>query len=110
MPTRSKAKVRALRVNTSFYTLQEVAEVLRVSVSTVRRAVKAGELDVTRVGTLGQIRVSQQALDRYVERSTSNPARKHADASASIQAADTSSVRELAGTAPNGVEWRISNG
>ncbi len=123
MPKPPKLKNRDPRVNPSFYTLQEVADVLKVSVSTVRRAVKAAELDVTRVGTLGQIRVSRQALDRYIERSsdgaeasptavppTPSLPRKQPDAKPSSQSTGALSVRETTGTAPNGAAWCILNG
>lgn len=115
MPKAPKTKSRGPRVSPSFYALPEVAEVLKVSVSTVRRAVKAGELDVTRVGTLGQIRVSQQALDRYIEQSSDGAplSATASDASNSRSgrqpevkptpsASSMPPVRETAGTAPNG--------
>ena len=84
---------------------------------------KAGELDVTRVGTLGQIRVSQQALDRYIEQSSDGAplSATASDASNSRSgrqpevkptpsASSMPPVRETAGTAPNGAAWRILNG
>jgi len=123
MPKEPKTKSRGPRVSPSFYTLPEVAEVLKVSVSTVRRAVKAGELDVTRVGTLGQIRVSQQALDRYIEQSSdgstlsatasdATPSRsgRQPEVKPNPSASSMPPVRETAGTAPNGAAWRILNG
>ena len=57
-------------MNHRFLTLEEVADALRVSESTVRRAVKAGELAAARIGSLRQIRVSPQALDDYIVRSS----------------------------------------
>lgn len=99
----------------SFYTLLEVAEVLKVSVSTVRRAVKARELDVTRVGTLGQIRVSRESLDRYLARASApSCAVDRGDGSvlenATCPDVPTAPVRELSGVVPNGCSWRIING
>lgn len=47
-------------------TLKEVAEAVRVSVPTLRRAVKAGELPCVRAGHRGQIRVSQEGVDAFL--------------------------------------------
>lgn len=52
-------------VDSTYYTVKEVAALLRVSVSTVRRAVKAGELQALRVGTQGQLRVAETEIKRY---------------------------------------------
>jgi excisionase family DNA binding protein len=117
-------------VNPSFFTLKEVAELLKVSVSTIRRAVKAGELSATRVGNLGQIRVSQRALDRYVEQATNgvaapaatekgNGSEVHAPLHsragfpkhvvAQRRGADDN-IRKLSGKNPAGIAWHILNG
>jgi putative molybdopterin biosynthesis protein len=53
-------------MNTKFYTVEEVAEYLRVSEVTVRKLIEAGELKATRVGR--QYRISQEALDDYIKR------------------------------------------
>lgn len=119
-------------MSASFLTLQEVADVLRVSISTVRRAVKVGTLPVARVGTRGQIRVSQQALDGYVASGTNgqsvialggglrmpasapqgvSPEREQAEAlSNMLPVAHTKAVREITGVAANGTAWRVLNG
>ena len=47
-------------------TLNEVADALRVSVPTLRRAVKSGELQVVRTGRRGHIRVEQDALSAFL--------------------------------------------
>jgi excisionase family DNA binding protein len=47
-----------------FYTIPEVAELARVSVTTVRRHARAGSLVVSRVGK--QIRISKIELKRYL--------------------------------------------
>jgi excisionase family DNA binding protein len=43
----------------------------KISVSTVRRAIKAGELSATRIGTLGQLRISTAALKAFVDKGAS---------------------------------------
>lgn len=48
------------------YTLQELEELLKLSVSTLRRSIRSGELEHVRVGKKGQIRVSEQALEAYL--------------------------------------------
>lgn len=48
-------------------TLQEVAEAVRVSVATLRRAVKTGDLPHVRAGKRGQIRIDQAALDMFLK-------------------------------------------
>lgn len=54
-------------------TLKEVAETVRLSESTLRRAIKAGEIDVIRAGRRGQIRVSQSAMDAFLARKSCSP-------------------------------------
>lgn len=51
------------------YTVEEVAKLLKVSVATVRRLIKIGELDAFPVGN--QYRVTQEALDKYMRRKAS---------------------------------------
>lgn len=53
-------------METTYYTIKEVAGILKVSPSTVRRAIKRGDLKATRVGKQGQVRVAESALARYV--------------------------------------------
>lgn len=48
------------------YTVEEVAKMLRVSVATVRRLIKIGEIEAFSVGN--QYRVTQEALDKYMSR------------------------------------------
>jgi len=47
------------------YTLEQVAEILQVSVHTVRRLIKEGKIKAIRVGI--QLRVTQKDLDRFLE-------------------------------------------
>jgi excisionase family DNA binding protein len=48
----------------NFYTIKELAATLKISVSTVRRMIRSGELDAIRVGAQQQLRVSESALQR----------------------------------------------
>lgn len=48
-------------------TVQEVAEVMKVSDKTVRRLIKRGDLVAYKLGERGQLRVSERELERYVE-------------------------------------------
>ena len=45
-----------------FLTLEDIAERLKVSVSTVRRWVKSGDLKAIKVGNRGQYRISAEDL------------------------------------------------
>ena len=47
-------------------TLEEVADILRVKKSTVKRYIALGNLEAVRVG--GRYRVRQEALERYIAR------------------------------------------
>lgn len=53
-------------MTTKFYTVQEVAEFLRVNERTVLNFIASGELKATRVGR--QYRISQEQLDEYIAR------------------------------------------
>lgn len=48
------------------YTAEEVAKMLRVSVATIRRLIKTGEIEAIQVGN--QYRITQDALDRYASK------------------------------------------
>lgn len=48
-------------------TVQEVAEVMKVSEKTVRRLIKRGDLVAYKLGERGQLRVNEHELERYVE-------------------------------------------
>ncbi len=50
------------------YTLEEVADILKVSVSTVRNLINRGELKAIRVGF--QLRIKKEELDRYLNQSS----------------------------------------
>lgn len=51
-------------VITMIYTVEQVAEILQVSVATVRKHIKAGRLKGFRVGPL--LRVKKEDLDRFM--------------------------------------------
>lgn len=57
------------------YTVQDVADLLKVSTKTIYNMIRAGELDVIRVR--GQIRIASCALDTYISRGGSPIAEKH---------------------------------
>jgi len=48
-------------------TLHEVADVMKVSESTVRRIIREGRLKAYKIGKRGQIRVKKEELERYIE-------------------------------------------
>ena len=48
-----------------YYTVEEVAKILRVSPPTVRKLIKEGQLKAVRVGV--QIRIQKEELDRFLE-------------------------------------------
>jgi len=49
-----------------FLTLENIAERLKVSISTVRRWVKSGDLKAIKVGNRGQYRISSEDLDDFL--------------------------------------------
>lgn len=56
----------------NLYKLRDVAEILQTSVSTVRREIRAGHLETLVVGSR-QVRVTAQALARYLQSRSSAP-------------------------------------
>jgi len=61
-----KKCIEEYRMNVKFYTIEEVADILRVNPATVRKLIDTGELKATRVGR--QYRISQEQLDDYIQR------------------------------------------
>ena len=53
-------------MNVKFYTIEEVAAILRVNPATVRQLIASGELNATKVGR--QYRISEQQLQDYINR------------------------------------------
>lgn len=48
-----------------YYTIEEVATILRVSPQTVRKLIKEKQLKAVRVGV--QLRIKKEELDRFLE-------------------------------------------
>lgn len=48
------------------FTIEEIAETLKVSVDTVRRMIRDGEIHAIKVR--GQWRITKEALDHYLQR------------------------------------------
>lgn len=51
-----------------FYTLDEVAESLSISMSQMRALIKRGEIEGIQIGGRGQWRIEDVKLDEYIER------------------------------------------
>lgn len=103
-----------------FFTLKDVADILHVSVSTLRRDMKKDRLQVHRIGEQGQIRVSEPALNSYLQNcrgqiggdgsaekelniSLREPDVPYASGDVQIES------RVLKGHTPRGVDWKIIN-
>jgi site-specific DNA-methyltransferase (adenine-specific) len=52
------------------FTLQELEQLLKISISTLRRAVRSGELNHVRAGKKGQIRLTEDAVQDYLRRTS----------------------------------------
>jgi len=52
------------------FTLQELEASLKLSISTLRRAIKAGDLPHIRAGKKGQIRISEDAVQAFLEKAS----------------------------------------
>ena len=109
---------RGAHVDTTYYTVKEVAGILRISVSTVRRAVKAGGLRAARVGSQGQLRVAESELARYVDVRVNgsghgaSAARLRDDAHVSTPPADRltgASLFTIDGATAKGTPWKVIN-
>lgn len=101
-----------------FYTIRDIGQLLSVSPSTVRRAIKAGELYAIRVGDQG-LRVAESEVERYV---ADRPANKVEEAKGgrpkaagqvkkkqTAKGSQAGSVREFAGETQAGTSWRLIN-
>lgn len=51
-----------------FYTLDEVADALAISMSQLRALVKRGEIEGIQIGGRGQWRIEDVKLDEFIER------------------------------------------
>lgn len=48
-------------------TIQEVADTMKISESTIRRLIRGGRIIAFKVGERGQLRVEEKDLERYIE-------------------------------------------
>lgn len=51
-----------------FYTLDEVAESLKISMSQMRALIKRGDIEGIQIGGRGQWRIEEVKLDEYIDR------------------------------------------
>ena len=97
-----------MRLVDQYMTVEEVAKALRVSTSTVRRAISANKLEVYRIGS--RLRISEEQLQAYVgnHRSSVNGA-EHLQVRSSDSAPryETDQPSSYAGTLGNGTTWRV---
>jgi excisionase family DNA binding protein len=108
-------------VESQFFTIPEMAKILKVSVSTVRRAIKSGDIVPTRVGALGQIRIGETELNRYVARAT-HPEGNGGTGGPAVTPVASSTPEEppailqappvqmIQGTIPSGTPWKVLTG
>jgi excisionase family DNA binding protein len=99
----------------TFYTLPEVAQLLKVSVSTVRRMVRSGSIKSTRVGAQRQIRISEAALEALMNVDSESGSMvnrpKHAEieSRANGHSPVESRVNIIDGVTPRGHRWSVLN-
>jgi excisionase family DNA binding protein len=101
-----------LRMLQRLFTLQELEASLQLSISTLRRAIRAGELPHIRAGKKGQIRVSEDAVNAFLERASVFKAGASARPTATINLANHVDKPELAireGHVGNGLGYKIIN-
>jgi excisionase family DNA binding protein len=93
-------------MDVNYLTVAEVADLLRVSDSTIRRSIRSGRLDVYRVGKQGQIRISRDQLDNYLASMSSNGHNKsrHLPRVATRASEVVTTAGEIKGSA-----WKIIN-
>jgi putative molybdopterin biosynthesis protein len=53
-------------MSVKFYTIEEIADILRVNPAKVRQLLKSGDLKSTRIGK--QYRISEEQLQEYLRR------------------------------------------
>lgn len=56
------------KMSMMMFTIQEVADKMKVSNKTIRRLIKRGDLVAYRVGDRGQLRVKADDLEQYLEK------------------------------------------
>ncbi|MDR5812073.1 DNA methyltransferase [Caballeronia sp. LZ033] len=92
-------------------TLKEVAAHLKVSVSTVRRLIRNGELQSFRIGTHGQVRVSESAVRQFcgggpLAQTDSEQPKQHIEPQSGTE---PTNVRVHSGTTNAELRWSILN-
>lgn len=90
-------------------TLKEVAAHLKVSLSTVRRLIRNGELASFRIGTQGQVRVPESAVMRLCGATGGMPTESHEPQVPAPAAVEPAELRVLAGTTRDELRWSILN-
>lgn len=103
---------KGILMEKSFLKIGEVADILKVSVSTVRRAIKAGEIRAVRVGSQGQLRVAESELESYVlERA--NGGEKKPSSIKKVKSKEgkkeSPNVEIIEGKTNSGIPWKVIN-
>lgn len=100
-----------------FYTIKELATTLKISVSTVRRMIRAGDLESIRVGAQQQVRVPNAAVQRlYAPAATDSPERRTSDsmpqtpvATPATLTTDDVEVPTVQGITAKQLRWAVLN-
>lgn len=94
-----------------YMTVDDVARTLRVSKSTIRRAIASKELDVYRIGAQPQLRISEEQLQKYVHnhRSSANGVSRSQIEPAASQPHPRRQSSSYSGTVGGGASWKIIN-
>jgi excisionase family DNA binding protein len=88
-------------------TLKEVATHLKVSLSTVRRLIRNGELQNFRIGTQGQVRVPESAVMRMCGASVQGALEPEPKAKVPMAKGEPAEVRVLSGITREDLRWSI---
>ncbi len=90
-------------------TLKEVAAHLKVSLSTVRRLIRNGELESFRIGAQGQVRVPESAVNRLCSGARGTGTQPEPQAPDVQHAQPVAEARVLAGVTQDELRWSILN-
>ncbi len=88
-------------------TLKEVAAHLKVSLSTVRRLIRNGELQSFRIGSQGQVRVPESAVMRMCGATTPVGQESEPEATTAVVTIEPADVRVLSGVTEKQLCWSI---
>lgn len=94
------------------YTLKEAASHLKVSLTTVRRLVKAGRVDAFRITPNGQLRVTETALKKLCQQDIASPYAADVTPIGSRHVAEEpqpTSIARDAGVTRDGLNWMVLN-